>query len=133
MTTTSTYDEAGLHQPNGDGMIEKGIGERDERDDKPIFSLASWAQGVRCAMDGAPELEVGDLAHRPIRLGVREARMIGVMLDVKVASVGEEQPFFEGDVSERTGPLDGGLSAHGKKDLPGWRRVTEPYKRSSAH
>ena len=36
----STYDEARLHQPDGDGMIEKGIGERDERYDKPIFSLA---------------------------------------------------------------------------------------------
>ena len=133
MTATTTYDEAGLHQTNGDGMIKKGIGERDERDDKPVLSLASWAQSMRCAMDGAPELEVGDLADSPIRLSVREARMIGVMLDVKVARIGEEQAFFEGDVSERARPFDGGLSAHGKKDLPGGRQVSEPYKHSSAH
>ena len=69
---------------------------------------------MRCAMDGAPELEVGDLAHRPIRLSVREARMIGVMLDVEVASIGEEEAFFEGDVSKWIGPLEGGLSAHGE-------------------
>ena len=39
----TTYNESSLHQANGDGMVEDGIGERDDRDDGAVLALRGWA------------------------------------------------------------------------------------------
>lgn len=96
----ATYHETGLNQTNGDGMVNEGVGERDEGDDGAGLALLLGAQRVGGAVDGTAELEVSDLAHCAVRFSVREACVVGVVLPVEVSGTSEGEPSLEGDVDE---------------------------------